>query len=120
MGWRGTLWLAWNGGIGRGRAVACRLPGLLATGAAGYWGCRPLGLLASPPTHTTVRRRLPCHLCNAPPGAHLLLRGYLFGHTLSVMQFAKAAVYSYPCFPDATALLTVLAEAHGRTAAQKP
>ncbi|GFR45259.1 hypothetical protein Agub_g6365 [Astrephomene gubernaculifera] len=42
--------------------------------------------------------------------AHLLLRGFLFGRTLSTLQFVKAAVYSYPWFPDATALTATVAE----------
>ncbi|KAG2454024.1 hypothetical protein HYH02_001065 [Chlamydomonas schloesseri] len=42
--------------------------------------------------------------------AHLLLRGYLFAHTLSTLQFVKASVYSYPWLPDATAIVAVIAE----------
>ncbi|KXZ45487.1 hypothetical protein GPECTOR_54g228 [Gonium pectorale] len=42
--------------------------------------------------------------------AHLLLRGFLFGQTLSALQFVKMAVYSWPWFPDATALVATVAE----------
>ncbi|GLC35202.1 hypothetical protein PLESTM_000290400 [Pleodorina starrii] len=45
--------------------------------------------------------------------AHLLLRGFLFGQTLSVLQFARAAVYSYPWMPDATAIVATVVEAAG-------
>ncbi len=43
--------------------------------------------------------------------AHLLLRGFLFGRTLSVLQFVKAAVYSYPWIPSASAIVSTVVEA---------
>lgn len=42
--------------------------------------------------------------------AHLLLRGFLFGHCLTVLQFVRAAVYSYPYYPDSTALVVAMLE----------
>ncbi|EFJ51261.1 hypothetical protein VOLCADRAFT_120496 [Volvox carteri f. nagariensis] len=51
--------------------------------------------------------------------AHLLLRGFLFGRTLSVLQFVKAAVYSYPWMPDAAAIVaTVVEQAEAAEAAE--
>ncbi|KAG2450216.1 hypothetical protein HYH02_000317 [Chlamydomonas schloesseri] len=41
--------------------------------------------------------------------AHLLLRGFFFGCTLSILQAARAMVHSYPWFPNATALIAAAA-----------
>jgi hypothetical protein len=41
--------------------------------------------------------------------AHLLLRGFLFGRTLSILQAARVMVHSYPWFPNATALTATAA-----------
>ncbi|KAG2499568.1 hypothetical protein HYH03_002513 [Edaphochlamys debaryana] len=42
--------------------------------------------------------------------AHLLLRGYTYGATLTALQFVKLGVYCYPHMPDANPLLGALAE----------
>ncbi|KAG2450214.1 hypothetical protein HYH02_000315 [Chlamydomonas schloesseri] len=41
--------------------------------------------------------------------AHLLLRGFMFGRTLSILQAARVMVHSYPWFPNATALTATAA-----------
>lgn len=51
---------------------------------------------------------------------HLLMRGFLLGQSCSNTQFARAAVYSYPFFPDSTAIVTALAESLGRVPAVPP
>ncbi|KAG2450215.1 hypothetical protein HYH02_000316 [Chlamydomonas schloesseri] len=41
--------------------------------------------------------------------AHLLLRGFMFGRSLSLLQAARVMVHSYPWFPNATALTATAA-----------
>ncbi|EFJ51921.1 hypothetical protein VOLCADRAFT_86913 [Volvox carteri f. nagariensis] len=41
--------------------------------------------------------------------AHLLVRSFLFGRTLSIVQFCRAALHSYPFFPNATGLAAAAA-----------
>lgn len=43
--------------------------------------------------------------------AHLLLRGFMFGRLLSILQAARVMVHSYPWFPNATALTAAAAGA---------
>ncbi|KAG2493142.1 hypothetical protein HYH03_008566 [Edaphochlamys debaryana] len=49
--------------------------------------------------------------CRREKAAHLMLRGFLLGPCLSPLQFARAAVHSYPWVPDATAIIAAVAEA---------
>ncbi|KXZ56843.1 hypothetical protein GPECTOR_1g760 [Gonium pectorale] len=41
--------------------------------------------------------------------AHLLVRGFVFGRTLSWLQFSRAAVHAYPFFPSATGIAAAAA-----------
>ncbi|KAG2432462.1 hypothetical protein HXX76_008807 [Chlamydomonas incerta] len=107
-----AVWGLYNGIM---RAVVAERKGIMAKLATGVHGStadivRMMAQLTVSPeceVMQTLQRNM-----RREKSAHLLLRGYLYAHTLSTLQFVKASVYSYPWLPDATAIVAVVAE-HG-------
>eukprot|EP00198_Chlamydomonas_reinhardtii_P005343 XP_001694679.1 predicted protein [Chlamydomonas reinhardtii] len=105
------------------RAVVAERGGIMATLATGVHGStqdivRMMSQMTVSPeceVMQTLQRNM-----RREKSAHLLLRGYLYGHTLTTLQFVKASVYSYPWLPDATAIVAVVAEQGAGAAAAAP